>query len=75
MRRARCSLSLSLSPGIKIVSDALEKSCKPAHHQELIRTSGTALNRASTVLLAQDTGALATLLSGAQGANLGPSLK
>jgi regulator of protease activity HflC (stomatin/prohibitin superfamily) len=60
---------------IKIVSDALEKSCKPAQHQELIRTSGTALNRASTVLLAQDTGALATLLSGAQGANLGPSLK
>ena len=30
--------SLSLSPGIKIVSDALEKSCKPAQHQELIRT-------------------------------------
>ena len=37
---------------------------------EAIRASGSALGDASTVLLAQDTGALATLLSGSQGANI-----
>ena len=47
---------------------------KIRQQQETIRASGGALTNASTVLLAQDTGALATLLSGAQGSGLAPKL-
>lgn len=48
------------------------QACAPMQQQEAIRASGSALGDASTVLLAQDTGALATLLSGSQGANIAP---
>ena len=60
---------------IKTRSDALERACGPVQQQETVRVSGEALTSASTVLLAQDTGALATLLSGAQGANIAPAIK
>lgn len=57
---------------IQTISDALGSACAPMQQQEAIRASGSALGDASTVLLAQDTGALATLLSGSQGANIAP---
>ena len=56
--------------GPVVASDALGSACAPLQQQEAIRASGSALGDASTVLLAQDTGALATLLSGSQGANI-----
>merc|ERR1719502_2329974 len=59
---------------IKTISDTLEKACAPVQQQETIRASGNALNECSTVMLAQDTGALATLLSGAQGSGLAPKI-
>ena len=53
---------------INTVSKALEQACAPAQTQELIRASGGVLNSSrSTIMLAQDTGALATLLSGPRG--------
>jgi hypothetical protein len=60
---------------IKTTSKALNESCATAQQQELIRASAEAVGRGSTVMLAENTGALATLLSGAQGANLGPKIK
>jgi len=59
---------------IKTVSNALGAACPTAQQLEHIRASAGALSQSSTVMLAQDTGALATLLSGAQGASLGPKL-
>mmetsp|Transcript_61212 Transcript_61212/g.108858 ORF Transcript_61212/g.108858 Transcript_61212/m.108858 type:complete len:691 (-) Transcript_61212:171-2243(-) len=59
---------------IQALSEALEKSCLSAQQLEQIKASSAALGGTSTVMLAQDTGALATLLSGAQGSRLGPSL-
>ena len=55
---------------IQTVSDALDAACVSAQQQEIIRASGEALNRGSTVMLAQDVGSLATLLSGAQGSKI-----
>jgi len=60
---------------IKTVSDALHSACPSAQQMELIRASGCAVSQGSTVMLAQDMSALATLLGGAQGAALGPKLK
>merc|ERR1712232_500382 len=59
---------------IATVSHQLESACPSAQQLELVRASAAALGSGSTVLLEQDTGALATLLSGAQGASLGPKL-
>jgi regulator of protease activity HflC (stomatin/prohibitin superfamily) len=56
---------------IRTTSAALKESCATAQQQELIRASADALGEGSTVMLAENTGALATLLSGAQGAKLG----
>merc|ERR1719199_2456945 len=56
---------------IRTTSKALNDSCATAQQQELIRASADAVNGGSTVMLAENTAALATLLSGAQGANLG----
>ena len=60
---------------IDVLSATLGKACESVQQQEVIRASGSALTSASTVLLAQDTGALTTLLSGAQGAKLAPAFK
>ena len=60
---------------IDVLSATLGKACESVQQQEVIRVSGSALTSASTVLLAQDTGALTTLLSGAQGAKLAPAFK
>jgi regulator of protease activity HflC (stomatin/prohibitin superfamily) len=60
---------------IRTTSAALGEACQTAQQQELIRESAGALSQGSTVMLAESTGALATLLSGAQGANLGPKLR
>jgi len=59
---------------IETISKTLEQACEPVQRQEVIRTSGGALTSASTVLLAQDMGGLATLLGGAQGAALAPAV-
>jgi len=59
---------------IAALSEALEKSCISAQQLEQIKTSSAALGGTSTVMLAQDTAALATLLSGAQGSRLVPPL-
>ena len=60
---------------IATLSTALEASCPTVQQQELIRTSGSAMSRSSTILLAQDTAGLAMLLGGAQGAALAPPLR
>merc|ERR1712224_607683 len=55
----------------KTCSDAVAKACPQAQHMEMIRCSGEGLSNAkSTIMLAQDTGALATLLGGAQGSKM-----
>jgi len=59
---------------IRTLSNALQSACDTVQQLEQIRTSAAALSKGSTVMLAQDTGALATLLSGAQGASLAPKL-
>jgi regulator of protease activity HflC (stomatin/prohibitin superfamily) len=60
---------------IRTTNEALNAACSVAQQQELIKASAGALNSGTTVMLAENTGALATLLSGAQGAALGPKLK
>lgn len=55
---------------IKTISDALEQAGEATRQQEVIKSAGRALSKTSTVLLAQDTGALAMLLGGAQGSRL-----
>merc|ERR1719235_2561409 len=60
---------------IRTTSAALKESCATAQQQELIRASADAVGSGSTVFLAENTGSLATLLSGAQGANLAPKVK
>lgn len=60
---------------IKTISDTLGEACAAVQQQEAIRVSGSALTSAATVMLAQDTGALATLLGGAQGASIAPAIR
>jgi len=57
---------------ISTVSESLSSACDPAQRQELINASAKAINKGSTIMLAQDVSALTTLLSGAQGAALVP---
>eukprot|EP00440_Ansanella_granifera_P016362 gb/GFBE01017774.1/.p1 GENE.gb/GFBE01017774.1/~~gb/GFBE01017774.1/.p1 ORF type:complete len:187 (+),score=72.51 gb/GFBE01017774.1/:1-561(+) len=60
---------------ISTISASLQGACAAAQILEQVKASAAALSQGgSTVMLAQDTGALATLLGGAQGAKLGPSL-
>ena len=44
---------------IQTLSSALDKACPTAQHNETIRATGAALNDKSTIVLAQDVGALA----------------
>jgi len=60
---------------IATIASSMDKACPSGQQLELVRTSCAGLSNGSTVMLAQDTGALATLLSGAQGSSLGPRLK
>jgi len=60
---------------IKTISQALDNSCIAMQQVEAIKASGNALGSSSTVFLAENSGALATLLGGAQGAKFGPSMR
>lgn len=71
--KAMAVMAKADSERITTISESLSSACLPTQQLEQIKASAGALGSGSTVMLAQDTLALATLLGGAQGSKLMPA--
>jgi len=71
--KAMAVMAKADSERIATISESLGSACLPAQQLEQMRAAAGVLGSGSTVMLAQDTLALATLLGGAQGSKLMPA--